>query len=62
MFRRVVTDTWQDWTPYAAFGITFLIFTAAFIRTLLMRRERVDHLSRLPLDEGEPAAKSDNRN
>jgi hypothetical protein len=51
MFRRVVIDSWHDWAPYAAFAITFTVFVAAFIRTLLMRKDRADALARLPLDE-----------
>ena len=54
MFHRVVTESWHDWAPYAAFGLTFGVFVFAFIRTLLMRRERIDHLARLPLDDDKP--------
>jgi hypothetical protein len=61
MFRRVVTESWHDWAPYAAFGITFLVFLAAFTRTMLMRKDRVEHIARLPLDDGEPAARPQTR-
>mgnify|MGYP003519531558 CR=1 FL=1 len=52
MFRRVITDSWHDWAPYAAFAITFAVFAVAFVRTLLMRKDRADALARLPLDDG----------
>jgi hypothetical protein len=52
MFRRVVIDSWHDWAPYAAFAITFTVFVVAFVRTLLMRKDRADALARLPLDDG----------
>lgn len=59
MFRRVVIDSWHDWAPYAAFAITFVVFTAVFVRTLLMRKDRVDRLARLPLEDSEPVRKPD---
>ncbi|MCE9518934.1 MAG: hypothetical protein K8R87_05145 [Verrucomicrobia bacterium] len=62
MFRRVVTDSWHDWASYAAFAITFLVFIVAFVRTILMRKDRIDHIARLPLDDGAPIAKSNTRN
>lgn len=52
MFRRVVIESWHDWAPCAAFAITFFVFLAVSIRALLMRKDRVDHISRLPLDDG----------
>ncbi len=51
MFRRVITESWHDWAPYVAFAITLFVFLAAFIRTILMRKDRIDHLARLPLDD-----------
>jgi hypothetical protein len=54
MFRRVVTESWHDWVPYAAFALTSGVFIFAFIRTMLMRRERIDHLAHLPLDDDKP--------
>jgi hypothetical protein len=54
MFRRVVTESWHDWAPYVGFALTFGVFIFAFIRTLLMRRERIDHLAHLPLDDDKP--------
>ena len=61
MFRRVVIDSWHDWAPYAAFAITFTVFIVVFVRTILMRKDRIDHISRLPLDEVEPARQPDAR-
>lgn len=61
MFRRVVIDSWHDWAPYAAFAITFVVFIAVFVRTLLMRKDRVDHIARLPLEDGEPVRQSGER-
>jgi len=62
MFRRVVIDSWHDWAPYAAFAITFVVFIAVFVRTLLMRKDHVDHIARLPLEDGEPVRQPDARN
>ncbi len=61
MFRRVITESWHDWAPYAAFAITFAVFVIAFVRTLLMRKDRVDEIARLPLDDGEPARNAESR-
>lgn len=56
MFRRVITESWHDWAPCVAFALTFTIFTVAFIRALLMRRESVQRIALLPLDDENPAA------
>lgn len=57
MFRRVITESWHDWAPYAAFAITSAVFAAAFVRTMLMRKDRVERIARLPLEDGDPVRK-----
>lgn len=61
MFRRVVTESWHDWAPYAAFALTFGVFLLVLIRTLLMRRDRAERIARLPLDDDPPPAGRDPR-
>lgn len=61
MFRRVVIDSWHDWAPYAAFAITLAVFIVVLVRTLLMRKDRVEHIARLPLEDGEPVRRPDAR-
>lgn len=61
MFRRVITESWHDWAPYAGFAITFIVFMLAFIRTLLMRKDRAEQAARLPLDDGDNPPKNEAR-
>ena len=61
MFRRVITESWHDWAPYAGFAITFAVFVLAFVRAILMRHERVEQIARLPLDD-EPEPRRDSEN
>ncbi len=51
MFKRVIYDTWTDWIPYVAFGITALVFFSFVIRAITLRKERADEMARIPLDD-----------
>jgi cytochrome c oxidase cbb3-type subunit IV len=51
MFRRVVLEDWHLWVPYISFGITFAVFVIVVLRALLMRRDKADHMARLPLED-----------
>ena len=51
MFKRLSYEEWQAMIPIIAFLITFAGFLIFSIRALLMRRERAERLSELPLDD-----------
>ena len=54
MFKRVIYEDWMQWVPVAATGVIILIFLAGSLWALRLSRRRVEHLSRLPLEEGSP--------
>lgn len=51
MFRNVIYETWLEWVPYVAFGITGLVFFSFIFRACFLKKERADHLASLPLDD-----------
>ncbi|MCW0217397.1 MAG: hypothetical protein OJI67_03645 [Prosthecobacter sp.] len=51
MFRSVIYETWLDWVPYVAFGITAAVFITFVIRAIALKKESMDHMARLPLDD-----------
>jgi hypothetical protein len=50
MFKQVIYESWLDWVPYVAFGVTALVFFTFVIRAIALRKERCDHLANLPLE------------
>lgn len=55
MFRRIVLENWHSLVALAAFLLTAGVFTAILIRTLRMKRERIDHAANLPLNDDPPS-------
>ncbi len=55
MFRRVTPEEWIHLTSILGFLLTFLVFIGAVIRAWRLRRDKADHLSRLPLESDQPA-------
>lgn len=58
MFRRVLYENWHDVVPIVAFVLTFAVFVVAFIRALLMRKDTIDAMALLPLDDAPVAPAS----
>lgn len=52
MYRRVLYENWHSIVPVVAFGVTFTIFSFAFIRALLMRKDKAGEMAAKPLDDG----------
>jgi hypothetical protein len=50
MYKHVIYETWLDWVPYVAFGVTALVFLTFAIRAVALKKERCDQLSNLPLE------------
>lgn len=51
MYKQVVYETWLEWVPYVAFGITAAVFITFVIRAVSLRKEKTDSLARIPLDD-----------
>jgi hypothetical protein len=49
MFKRLATEDWHTAIAIFSFVIFSAVFVAAVIRAIRMSRERVRHLSELPL-------------
>ncbi len=51
MYKQVIYETWLDWVPYLAFGITALVFLTFVVRAVSLKKEKAESLSRIPLDD-----------
>ena len=51
MFRQVIYESWSYWVPCLAFAVTAGVFLLFSLQALCLRKERREHLARLPLDE-----------
>jgi hypothetical protein len=51
MYKHVIYETWLDWVPYVAFGVTALVFLSFVIRAVALKKDRAEHLARIPLDD-----------
>jgi hypothetical protein len=51
MFKQVIYETWLDWVPYVAFGVTAAIFFTFVIRAIALNKDRASEMARLPLDD-----------
>ena len=52
MYSRIVYENWHSIVPVVAFAVTFTVFTIAFMRALVMRKDKADAMAAKPLDEG----------
>jgi FtsH-binding integral membrane protein len=51
MFNRVAYENWHNVVPFIAFGTTALVFLTMSIRALLLRKDKAEKMSHLPLDD-----------
>ena len=58
MFKRIVLEDWQHYVPLVSFTVSFGIFAYAVVRALLLKKEKVERLSQLPLEDS-PQPSSD---
>lgn len=54
MFKRIVYDNWTHIVPIISFWLTFGVFVAISIRALCFKKDYVNHMGHLPLED-EPA-------
>lgn len=53
MFSRVVYENFQLLFPVIGFFLIFAVFLGVIVKVFLMKKKRVDRLSRLPLEDDE---------
>jgi len=51
IWNRINWETWHQNLPLIGFCCFFLTFIAVVIITMRMKKDKVDHLSNLPLDD-----------
>ncbi len=51
MFYRVAYEHWHEVVPFVAFGATALVFLTMSARALLLRKDKAESMSHLPLDD-----------
>jgi hypothetical protein len=57
MFRRLIFDHWVSLFPLISFIVASIIYAGIFRGALRMRRDQVDALSALPLQDETPSAR-----
>jgi hypothetical protein len=57
MYSRVIYEKWHSIVPMVAFAVTFTVFTFAFIRSLMMRKDKADAMAGKPLDDGDSSSR-----
>lgn len=51
MFNRVAYESWHDIVPFIAFGVTALVFLSMSLRGMLLRKDKAEAMSRIPLED-----------
>ncbi len=58
MYSRVLYENWHSIVPVVAFAVTFAVFTFAFVRSIVMRKDKADAMAAKPLDDGDSAPRN----
>jgi cbb3-type cytochrome oxidase subunit 3 len=58
MFQRINYEDWQVLFPIIGFAIFFLIFLVAVIWIMRMKKEKVDRMGQMPLDDDSEQVKA----
>lgn len=51
MFKRIIYDDWTTLVPLISFWFTFGVFLAISLRAFLLKKDTVEHMEHLPLEE-----------
>ncbi|MEO0795632.1 MAG: cbb3-type cytochrome c oxidase subunit 3 [Verrucomicrobiota bacterium] len=51
MFKRIIYDNWTDIVPILSFWLTFGVFIGITIRALLFKKDYVNHMGSMPLED-----------
>lgn len=61
MFKRIFYEDWTQMLPEISFCLTFAVFLAITIRALMTKKDKVDHMANLPLED-DTASKTNSAN
>ncbi len=50
MYKRIIYEHWHLIVPVISFATTVLVFGIMTVRGVLLRKDKAEHMSRLPLD------------
>ncbi|MBN8420595.1 MAG: hypothetical protein J0L73_16885 [Verrucomicrobia bacterium] len=50
MYKRIIYENWHLVVPVISFATTVLVFGIMTLRGMLLRRDKAEHMSRLPLE------------
>jgi hypothetical protein len=50
MYKRIIYENWHYIVPVISFATTVLVFGIMTLRGMLMRKDKAEHMSRLPLE------------
>ena len=50
MYKRIIYENWHLVVPVISFATTVLVFGIMTLRGMLLRKEKAEHMSRLPLE------------
>jgi len=51
MFKRIIYDEWTTIVPIISFVFTFGVFLAICLRAFFMKKDKVQHMKDLPLED-----------
>jgi hypothetical protein len=51
MYKRIIYENWHAVIPLIAFATTGIVFGFMSVRGILLRAEKSEQMSRLPLDD-----------
>lgn len=58
MFQRLANSTWDEIIPVLGLISATIAFLLIILKAFLMKKDRVDHMSNLPLQDDEDSAKN----
>ncbi|WP_269522776.1 hypothetical protein [Coraliomargarita parva] len=61
MFKRIIFENWTGFVPMLSFWLTFCVFIAISIRTLLLRKQTVRDMANMPLRDDNEHPLSENQ-
>ena len=50
MYKRIIYENWHAIIPLIAFATTGVVFAVMSVRGMLLRKDKAEHMSRLPLE------------
>jgi len=50
MYKRIIYENWHVIVPIISFATTVLVFGIMTLRGMRLRKDKAEHMSRLPLE------------